>query len=103
MAPKKHLEEGELSQERKEELQQMLIDHGLEIQSLHMREFEFLDRALKGGWTLPKNTELVDMRDEYKKEHGKATPKHLSTFAIHAAREFLGEPVKEKGHHKEHA
>lgn len=26
--------------------------------------------------------------------------KHLTTYAVHSARIFLGEPVQPKGHHK---
>jgi hypothetical protein len=91
-------QEGEhtISSERKQELKDMLIEHGLD--ALQTRDLVFLDRAMAAGWTMPSNQELKQMKDNADKKH---KYKHLVTYAVHSAREALGEPVKEKGHHEE--
>jgi hypothetical protein len=92
-------QEGEhtISSERKQELKDMLIEHGLE-HSLVTRDLAFLDRAMAAGWTVPTNHELKQMKENADKTH---KYKHLVTYAVRSAREALGEPVKEKGHHEE--
>lgn len=105
MAPKQqqhHEEAAEVSEERKEALKQMLIDHGLETTSLQNRDFAFLDEGVSRGYKFPKNTELLEMKkqDMADNKHHYA---HLTTYLMHDLRSFIGKPVVPKGHHKESA
>ena len=90
-------EQHTISDERKAELKDMLEEHGLTTR-LQGRDLIYLDRAMSQGWSFPSNKELKAMKEEADKKH---MYKNLVTYAIHSAREALGEPVKEKGHHED--
>jgi hypothetical protein len=92
MAPKTH-HETYLTEARKMELGQMLDEKGIEHKGVAAKDLEWIDRAVKAHWKLPTNAALKEMHDA---EPRASQKRRLITYAIHSAREHLGEPVGQK-------
>jgi hypothetical protein len=91
MAPKHH--ETYLSESRIEELKSSLEEKGIDMKGVHAAELEWIDKAIKAHWKCPAASALEEMKSATPKKEQK---KRLVTYAIHSAREHLGEPVGQK-------
>jgi hypothetical protein len=89
MAPKKGPVETYLTDDRKQEIKDMLGAKGLE-ENVNVRELEKLDEALRDGWTIPSSAACMSAQ---KSETGSAQKKKLVTYAVRSARDHLGETV----------
>jgi hypothetical protein len=91
MAPKSQVETY-LTQERIQQLREDTFD-GVDMKGTRTVDYEYLDRALSGGWKPPSAKHL---HAQQASATGHDVHSRISTYLVHAAREFLGEPVGKK-------
>jgi hypothetical protein len=89
MAPKQPAETF-LSDERRQELKDMLEGRGYDVFGIDVRSLEWCDKALRAGWKIPTTSAAEAMRNA---EPASKQRKNLRVYAVHSAREHLGEPV----------
>ena len=87
MAPKHH--HHEVSDDRKSEIRGLMEEAGYDVERFSKTEAAWIDLALKKGWEIPPPSEMTAVRnkDPADKRH------NLRTYAIHSAREAIGQPV----------